>query len=68
LFKGVAFVDAGNTFLNASRVSLADLKVGAGWGLRLATPFALIRFDVGYPMNNGPEHRPRYYFSIGQAF
>jgi len=67
-FKGVAFVDAGNTFLDASHVSLADLKVGTGWGLRLATPFALIRFDVGYPVNDGPTHTPRYYISIGQAF
>ena len=29
---------------------------------------ALIRFDVGYPVNDGPSHAPRYYLSIGQAF
>ena len=67
-FKGAAFVDAGNTFADWQALRAGGLKVGAGWGLRLATPLALIRFDVGYPVNNGPEHRPRYYFSIGQAF
>jgi outer membrane protein assembly factor BamA len=67
-FKGATFVDAGNTFAHTSDVRLGDLKVGAGWGLRLATPLALIRFDVGYPVNNGPKHAPRYYFTIGQAF
>jgi outer membrane protein insertion porin family len=67
-FKGATFVDAGNTFAHTSDVRLGGLKVGAGWGLRLATPLALIRFDVGYPVNDGPKHSPRYYFTIGQAF
>ncbi len=66
-FKAAAFVDAGNTFL-ASQFRLADLKVGTGWGLRLASPLALIRFDVGYPVNDGSNHSPRYYVTIGQAF
>lgn len=66
--QGAAFVDAGNTFRKASDIGFDTLKVGAGWGLRLATPLALIRFDVGYPVNNGPSPRPRYSLSIGQAF
>ena len=67
-FKGAAFVDAGNTFLGTQSPGFGDLKVGAGWGLRLATPLALIRFDVGYPVNDGANHAPRYYLTIGQAF
>jgi outer membrane protein assembly factor BamA/autotransporter translocation and assembly factor TamB len=67
-FRGAAFVDAGNTFANAATFALDKLKVGTGWGLRLATPVALVRFDVGYPVNNGPSHAPRYYLSIGQSF
>jgi outer membrane translocation and assembly module TamA len=66
--KGAAFVDAGNTFASLGQVRLADLKLGAGWGLRLATPLALIRFDAGYPLDDPNRTKPRYYFSIGQAF
>ena len=48
--KGVAFLDAGNAFVDPSHISLGDLKVGTGLGLRLDTPCALLRFDVGFPV------------------
>jgi outer membrane protein assembly factor BamA/autotransporter translocation and assembly factor TamB len=67
-FKGVAFVDAGNTFPRLSDVRLSELQVGAGLGLRLKTPVGLFRVDLGYPVNDDGNHTARWYFSIGQAF
>jgi outer membrane protein insertion porin family len=63
--KGVAFVDAGNVFFSNSDIALRDLDVGYGVGLRLDTPFSLLRLDVGYPAGGG---RRRWYFGIGQIF
>jgi outer membrane protein assembly factor BamA len=64
--KGVGFIDAGGTFADFS--SIGPLRIGAGFGLRLASPFALVRVDVGFPVDPRPEDKPRVYFSIGQAF
>jgi translocation and assembly module TamA len=66
LFRGVGFVDAGGTYNDLA--SFGPLRVGTGFGLRLATPFALIRIDLGFPVDPRPEDKPRVYFSIGQAF
>ncbi|MGD9902385.1 MAG: translocation/assembly module TamB domain-containing protein [Vicinamibacterales bacterium] len=63
--KGVAFVDAGNVFLSNSAISVGDLEVGYGVGLRLDTPFSLLRIDLGVPAGGG---RRRWYFGIGQIF
>jgi outer membrane protein assembly factor BamA len=65
-FRGVGFVDAGGTYTDLA--SLGTLRVGTGFGLRLATPFALIRVDLGFPVDPRPEDKARVYFSIGQAF
>jgi outer membrane protein insertion porin family len=67
--KGAAFLDAGNVFDTPSHISLGDLKVGTGFGLRLDTPYALFRLDLGFPVPQGPGPLvKRWYFSIGQAF
>ncbi|MGH9160732.1 MAG: translocation/assembly module TamB domain-containing protein, partial [Vicinamibacteraceae bacterium] len=67
--RGVGFVDAGNVFDAFSDLSL-DLEVGVGGGLRIDTPFALVRIDVGMPLTRDVDgrRRPRLYFSLGQAF
>jgi translocation and assembly module TamA len=65
----VGFVDAGNTFTSLGAVSLAGLEVGAGGGVRLDTPVAVLRLDVGLPLPRPPAGpRARWYVSIGQAF
>ena len=67
--QGAAFIDAGNTFKPGTSIRLDELAVGAGFGIRVMTPFAPLRLDVGYPINRRPEDRPyRFYFSIGQIF
>jgi outer membrane protein assembly factor BamA len=64
---GVLFADAGNTFANAQPIRLNDLGVGLGFGLRINTPLAPIRIDLGFPRSFG-ETGVRWHFSIGQMF
>lgn len=72
--RGVAFVDAGNVFQSNSALSLSDLKVGYGVGLRFHTPFSVFRIDLGFAGNpdvgpDGQRRRPaRWYFGLGQVF
>ena len=68
-FRGVGFFDAGNAFATIDELSLRRLRMGAGVGLRVQTPFALLRADLGTPLAPKPgEPRVRWFFSIGQAF
>lgn len=67
--RGVGFVDAGNVFNTPADVSLGDLTASVGVGLRLATPFALLRVDYARLWSPRPGDRPgRWTFGIGQAF
>lgn len=66
---GVAFIDAGNVFEKASELSLSNLEVGTGGGLRINSPFALLRIDFGVPLTNRRiQPSGRWYFGIGHAF
>jgi outer membrane protein assembly factor BamA len=65
---GVVFADAGNTFL-PENADLGDLRVGAGFGLRIRTPLAPLRLDLAWPVPADESQRgPRWHFSIGQMF
>jgi outer membrane protein assembly factor BamA len=67
--RAVAFVDAGNIFATPSVTRLGELVGSIGLGLRLATPFALLRVDVAKPVWNAPAGLSgRWTFGIGQAF
>jgi outer membrane protein insertion porin family len=69
IFDGVGFVDLGNVFAKASDFSLANLRRTAGMGLRIRTPYFLLRFDYGFKLDRRPgESRGAFFFSIGQAF
>ena len=69
ILRGVGFVDAGNVFASPGDVSLRDLEIGLGGGLRADTPFGLLRVDFGFPVSDdGAERTGRFFFSIGQAF
>lgn len=64
----VAFVDAGEVARGAWSLD-APLRVGAGTGLRIATPVGPIRVDVGFPLNPSRYDDPyQLYFSVGHAF
>ena len=49
--QGAAFIDAGNTFAPWTSMSLSRLAVGTGVGIRIITPFAPIRIDLGFPLD-----------------
>jgi outer membrane protein assembly factor BamA len=73
--QGVAFLDAGNVFATRGELSFRDLAVGYGIGLRLASPFAMLRVDFGIPARTLSVDRPanqfksgRWYFGIGHIF
>jgi outer membrane protein assembly factor BamA len=66
---GVAFVDAGNVFRQPGDLDFGKLVGSIGAGLRLATPFALLRVDYAKPFNYGTSSGvARWTFGIGQAF
>ena len=64
----VPFVDAGTVSLE-EYPDFADVKVGAGLGLRYLTPFGPLRLDAAVPVNPSPGD-PSFaiYAGIGQAF
>ena len=66
---GAVFVDAGNTFASIGDVTLGQLALGAGLGLRIRTPLAPLRLDFAHPFNDQyGRHGVRVHFSIGQMF
>jgi outer membrane protein assembly factor BamA len=69
IIDGVVFLDVGNVYPTIKDFSLTDLRESAGVGLRLRTPWVLLRTDYGFVLDPRPgEKRSRFYFSIGQAF
>jgi outer membrane protein assembly factor BamA len=69
VFDGVGFLDIGNVYPTIGDMSLRDLRKSAGLGLRVRTPWFLIRMDYGFKLDRRPgESIGRLFFSIGQAF
>lgn len=63
-----AFVDAGSVG-DDTLPEFDDIQIGAGLGVRYATPAGPIRLDVATPINPTEFDRDfQIYFSIGQAF
>ena len=69
ILDGVVFLDIGNVFNTVRDFSLTNLRESAGFGIRVRTPWVLLRGDYGLVLDPRPgESRGRFYFSIGQAF
>jgi len=69
IVDGVGFLDIGGVFDRVSDFRIPDLRQTGGVGVRLRTPWFLIRGDYGVVLDPRPgETRSRFYFSIGQAF
>jgi translocation and assembly module TamA len=67
-FGIVPFIDAGNIY-TSPLPDLADLRFGAGIGIRYHTRFGPVRVDVGTPLSRQSEDpRIAVYVSLGQAF
>jgi len=69
IFDGVAFLDAGNVYRTVTDFDPWRLRSSSGFGLRIRTPYFLLRADYGFNLNPRPdEQRSTFFFSIGQAF
>jgi outer membrane protein assembly factor BamA len=69
IFDIAGFVDIGNVYEHVSDMSLSDLRKAAGLGLRIRTPWILVRLDYGFKLDRRPgESIGRFFFSIGQVF
>ena len=75
--RGAIFVEAGNVWQDPWTMRLGDLRYDAGPGLRIDTPFGLVRLDFGYQLrpldglriDGQPQaSRWRFNFGIGEAF
>jgi len=69
----LAFLEAGNTFLNIENTVLFDLRRSAGVGARLLiNPIGLIGFDFGYGFDrkivDGRDPKWLFHFQFGKAF
>ncbi len=71
------FVEGGNVWQDAWAVHFDNLLYDAGPGVRLQTPFGLIRIDFGYQLKpldglridgQPQQHRWRFNMGIGEAF
>jgi len=73
-FSAITFLDAGNIFLNASDLSLIDLRPAAGFGVLYGSPVGPIRVGLGFnlaPRELVPgvlERRTVLFISLGEAF
>ena len=68
-FDGVAFVDTGNVYDRLSDFKPFDLRSSYGIGLRIRTPYLVLRLDYGLKFSPRPgERRGKFFGSIGQAF
>ena len=65
--RGVGFVDAGNVFATPAFGS-GQLVKSVGVGLRLTTPFGVVRVDAGRVLSPGPGQSGGVSIGIGQAF
>ena len=68
-FDGVAFIDAGNVYRHLADFRPFDMRASYGVGLRIRTPYIVLRLDYGFKFSPRPgEPRGKFFGSIGQAF
>jgi outer membrane protein insertion porin family len=66
--KGLLFFDAGQVFLENQSLSL-DLRPTVGGGLRVATPFGLVRVEYGFNLDPLPgEPSGAAHLTVGSVF
>ncbi len=71
--NGAVFADAGILSDNVSTVTMPNLLKEISWtagpGLRVNTPLAIIRFDLGFKLNPKPEESlTQWHLDVGQSF
>lgn len=70
VFSGAVFLDFGNVWSSANTFRPDELHYAAGIGLRIATPFGPVRFDVAGKINkqSGDGNTFEFHLSVGQSF
>ncbi len=69
MLGGAAFLDIGNVYARARDFNPFSVRKDAGLGLRLRTPWVLLRADYGFKLDRRPgESLGTFFLSIGQAF
>jgi outer membrane protein assembly complex protein YaeT len=69
VFDGVGFLDIGNVYRGIRDFNPTDVRASSGFGLRVRTPYFLLRADYGIKLGRKPgESYGKLFFSIGQAF
>ncbi len=69
IFDAAGFLDLGNVYPTLEDMRLTDLRRTGGAGLRVRTPYFLLRLDYGFKLDRRVgESRGQFFFSIGQAF
>jgi outer membrane protein assembly complex protein YaeT len=69
IFDGAAFLDVGNVYARVQDFNPFRVRSAAGLGLRLHTPWVMIRADYGVKLDRRPgESSGAFFVSIGQAF
>uniref|UniRef100_A0A7C4UDN5 Outer membrane protein assembly factor BamA n=1 Tax=candidate division WOR-3 bacterium TaxID=2052148 RepID=A0A7C4UDN5_UNCW3 len=64
-----AFIDAGNTFEELSKIDITDLYTGAGFGFRIEIPMmGIFGLDIGYGFDKVKGGRWETHFQLGQSF
>jgi outer membrane translocation and assembly module TamA len=75
--SSVVFIDAGNVWADSWNVHLGDLRSDSGIGVRVNSPFRLVRLDMGYQLtpidglrvdDDVRDRRWRVHVSPGQTF
>jgi outer membrane protein insertion porin family len=69
MFSGALFTDWGGLWLDKEKISLTEIKLGIGFGLRYNTVIGPLRIDYGYRLTDRTEHyKGNVYFAIGNAY
>lgn len=69
MFAGAVFADWGGLWLNKEEISLMEIKLAIGFGLRYNTVIGPIRLDYGYRLTDRTEnYKGNVYFAIGNAY
>ena len=67
---GIVFFDYGNVWADWRDLDPADLKPGAGLGLRYASPIGPVRLEIGWKLDPEPgeDNDPVFFLSFGNPF
>ncbi|MEY3015504.1 MAG: outer membrane protein assembly factor BamA [Pseudomonadota bacterium] len=67
--RGLLFFDVGNAFGEGQAITLDQMRLAVGWGIRWFSPVGPLRFEWGVPLDPKPGEDPLVFaFTIGNSF